>query len=196
YVSRDVTVIDLTGTVEKVATTLSSASLPVAGSAEDRVQIGKDLYFTSIGTFDPATPGGTAITGRMSNNGWGSCSACHPFGLTDNVVWIFGAGPRRTVPQHADFAPGAPTTQKALNWSAIFDEEEDFEGNIRGVSGGQGLIVLADGVTQDPNVAAFMPASGGRQQLKVRGVAAWDAIKAFVASGIRAPISPASKTDP
>jgi cytochrome c peroxidase len=32
--------------------------------------------------------------------------------------------------------------------------------------------------------------------LKVRGVGAWDAIKAFEQFGIRAPISPVSKTDP
>jgi uncharacterized protein (TIGR03437 family) len=195
YVSRDVTVVDLTGPVEKVATTLASASLPVVGTPDDTVQIGKELYNTSIGEFDPATPGGPPITGRMSNNGWGSCGACHPFGLSDNVVWIFGAGPRRTISQHADFAPGSNPAQRALNWSAIFDEEEDFEANIRGVSGGQGLIVLADGVTQDPALAAFTPASGGRRQLKVRGVSAWDAIKAFVARGIRAPISPANKND-
>jgi uncharacterized protein (TIGR03437 family) len=196
YVSRDVTVINLTGTVEAVTATMQSSTLPTSGTPDDRVQVGKELYFTSVGVFDPATPGGAPITGRMSNNGWGACSACHPFGVSDNVVWIFATGPRRTVPQHADFAPGDPTTQKALNWSAIFDEEEDFEANIRGVSGGLGLIVLADGVTQDPNVAAFTPASGGRTQLKVRGVGAWDALKAFISIGIRAPISPASKTDP
>ena len=99
----------------------------MAGSAEDKVQIGKELYYTSIGEFDPPAPGQPAITGRMSNLGWGSCSACHPFGLTDNVVWIFGAGPRRTVPQHVDFTGGNAATLRALNWSAIFDEEEDFE---------------------------------------------------------------------
>src|SRR5204862_3711357 len=66
YVSRDVTVIDLTGTVEKVATTLSAASLPTAGTQDDRVQIGKELYFTSIGAFEPATPRGAALTQRMS----------------------------------------------------------------------------------------------------------------------------------
>jgi uncharacterized protein (TIGR03437 family) len=196
YVSRDVTVINLTGTAETVTTTMQSSNLPVPGTPDDKVQVGKELYYTSVGVFDPATSGGTPITGRMSNNGWGACSACHPFGLSDNVVWIFAAGPRRTVPQHADFAPGDPPTQKALNWSAIFDEEEDFEANIRGVSGGLGLIVLADGITQDPSVAAFTPASGGRTQLKVRGVGAWDALKAFISTGIRTPISPASKTDP
>jgi cytochrome c peroxidase len=86
---------------------------------------------------------------------------------------------------------------RALNWSAERDEEEDFELNIRAVSGGQGLIVLADGVTPDPNVFNLTPqASANRNQLKVRGVNAWDAIKAFEQFGIRPPISPFSKTDP
>jgi cytochrome c peroxidase len=118
--------------------------------------------------------------------------------LTDNVVWIFAAGPRRTIPQHTDFDQTDPQrrTQRALNWSAIFDEEEDFELNIRGVSGGLGLIVQEDGVTQDNPVAAFNPANGGRRQLKVRGVNAWDAIKAFEKFGIRPPISPVPKGDP
>jgi uncharacterized protein (TIGR03437 family) len=196
YVSRDVTVIDLSGSAERVSATLSSAGLPAAGTPEEKVQIGKELYHTSIGEFDPPAAGQPAITGRMSNQGWGSCGSCHPFGLTDNVVWIFGAGPRRTVPQHVDFTGGDPATLRALNWSAIFDEEEDFEANTRGVSGGLGLIVLADGVTPDPSLAAFTPASGGRLQLKVRGVGAWDAIKSYIVSGIRAPISPALKTDP
>ena len=58
-------------------------------------------------------------------------------------------GPRRTIPQHADFDQTDPprTIMRVLNWSAERDEEEDFELNIRAVSGGAGLIVLADGVT-------------------------------------------------
>jgi uncharacterized protein (TIGR03437 family) len=196
YISRDVTVIDLSGSVERVIATLSSAAPPAVGTPEDAIQIGKELYHTAIGDFDPPADGQPAITGRMSNNGWGSCASCHPFGLSDNVVWIFGAGPRRTIPQHADFAPGDPTTLRALNWSAIFDEEEDFELNIRGTSGGAGLIVGADGVTPEPAVAAFTPANAGRRQLKVRGQNAWDSLKAYIAKGIRSPISPVSKTDP
>ena len=59
---------------------------------------------------------------------------------------------------------------------------------------GDGLIVLGDGVTQDPNVTNFTPlANGGRNQLKVQRRARWDAIKAFVQFGIRAPISPVSQ---
>jgi cytochrome c peroxidase len=134
----------------------------------------------------------------MSNNGWGACSSCHPFGLTDNVVWIFGSGPRRTIPQHTDFdlTEATRSRQRALNWSAIFDEEEDFELNIRGVSGGQGIIVAAGTSTPEGTVAAFTPANAGRPQLTVNGVGGWNAIKAFVQFGIRPPISPVSKTDP
>src|SRR5215467_6938840 len=134
----------------------------------------------------------------MSANGWGACSACHPFGLSDDVVWIFPTGPKRTIPQHTDFDQTDPnrTIMRALNWSAERDEEEDFELNIRAVSGGQGLIVQDDGITPDPNVANFIPkASGGRKQLKVRGVPAWDAIKAYIQT-IRGPISPIPASDP
>ena len=197
YVSRDVTIIDLA--TEQVMATVPSANLPIAGTLEDKVQVGKELYNTSIGEFDPATPGGDPIVGRMSANGWGACSACHPFGLSDDVVWIFPTGPKRTIPQHTDFDQTDPnrTIIRALNWSAERDEEEDFELNIRAVSGGQGLIVLSDGVTQDPSVFNLTPlASANRNQLKVRNVNAWDAIKAFVQFGIRAPISPVSKSDP
>jgi uncharacterized protein (TIGR03437 family) len=200
YITRDVSVVDLSGNVEKVTTTLKSANVPTAGTPEDKAHAGKELYFTSVGDFDPATPGGAAITGRMSNNGWGSCGSCHPFGLSDNVVWIFPSGPKRTIPQHTDFdqTDALRKTLRALNWSAERDEEADFELNIRVVSGGLGLIVGADGVTQEPNVANFTPlASKGRNQLKVRGVPAWDAIEAFVQTGIRAPISPLrGSTDP
>jgi uncharacterized protein (TIGR03437 family) len=196
YVSRDVTVVDLTTSPEKVLATLVSTAPTQPGTLQDKIQIGKELFNTSVGVFDPPAAGQPAITGRMSNNGWGSCSACHPEGLTDNVVWIFAAGPRRTVPLHSTFAPGDPNQQRALNWSAIFDEVEDFEGNIRNVSGGLGLFVQSDGITQAAAVPAFIPASGGQPQLKVRGVGSWDAIKAYVQSGIRAPVSPASKQDP
>jgi YVTN family beta-propeller protein len=198
YVSRDVSVLDLTTVPERLAATIQSASLPPAGSLAERIQIGKELYNTSIGEFDPA-PGTTdAIVGRMSAKGWGSCAACHtPFGLSDNVVWIFPSGPRRTIAQHADFDQTVPGRQRILNWSAERDEQEDFELNIRGVSGGAGLIVQADGSTPDPSVFNLTPqASGGRNQLTVRGVPAWDALEAFVQSGIRAPKAPGAPFDP
>jgi cytochrome c peroxidase len=176
YISRDVAVIDLSSSPEALIDTMQSENLPTPGSQQAKIHIGKELYNTSVGEFDPPAAGQPAIAGRMSRDGWGSCATCHtPWGLSDNVVWIFGAGPRRTISQHA----------------------EDFELNIRNVSGGKGLIVLADGITPDTDVNNFRPkANAKRKQLKVRGVNAWDALKAFEAFGIRAPPSPVSKTEP
>src|SRR2546430_13376620 len=74
-----------------------------------------------------------------------------------------------------------------------------FKLNFRAVSGGLGMIVQADGVTQEPtsNVPNLRPiANANRNQLKLRGFGGWDAIKAFIQFGIRPPISPFSKTDP
>jgi hypothetical protein len=203
YVSRDVTIIDLTRTPELVIGAMQSSALPVPGTRADMIHIGKELYNTSVGVFDPPPGSTTPIVGRMSNNGWGSCGTCHPNnGLSDNVVWIFPSGPKRTISQHTDFDKTQPPNpeptniQRALNWNAERAEQEAFELNIRAVSGGQGLIVLPDGITQDPNVKNLDPKSGGRNQLKVRGVNAWDAIEAFIQSGVRAPISPVKKNDP
>ena len=58
YISRDITVIDLTGTVERATATVSSSNLPAAGTPDDAIHIGKELYNTSIGDFEPAAPGG------------------------------------------------------------------------------------------------------------------------------------------
>jgi YVTN family beta-propeller protein len=194
FISRDVSVVDLA--TEQVIATMPSAALPSPNSQEGRIHIGKELYNTSIGVFDPLTPGGPAITGRMSRAGWGSCASCHtPRGLTDNVVWIFGSGPKRTISQHTDFDLSDPQrkSQRVLNWSAERDEEEDFELNIRGVSGGLGLIINANG-EQDADVKNLVPsASAGRRQLTVSGVPAWDALKAYMQFGIRAPIAPPTK---
>lgn len=200
FISRSVSVIDLGSVPEQVLVTMSSSRLPAPGTLADKIHIGKELYNSSTGEFDPPVGSTEPVLGRMSNKGWGSCAACHtPAGLSDNVVWIFGSGPKRTLAQHADFDPTVAdrSRMRMLNWSAERDEQEDFELNIRAVSGGAGLIVGADGVTPDPNVVNLTPAaSAGRNQLKVRGVGAWDAIKAYVQFGIRAPISPQPAFDP
>ena len=124
------------------------------------MQRGKELFNTSIGP-EGTNDNARKPAGRMSDFGWGSCYGCHPRGLTDGVTWMFGDGPRQTVsmestvahPQtpvlnvnvNANFAPLLPAFhQRALNWSAVRDEIQDFELNIRNVSGGQGLIALKD----------------------------------------------------
>lgn len=200
-VSRDVTVIDLTRNPEQVIGTMRSAALPASGSPEELVLAGKELYITSVGEFENGF-------GNMSAEGWGACATCHPFGLTDNVVWIFGAGPRRTISQHQDFAGGF---QRTLNWSGIFDEEHDFDLNIRGVSGGKGLLLKVDGSGLEETAKigglalgtppALAVNNSTRPQIKFRTqsgklVNAWDAIVAYEKT-IRAPISPlAGSSDP
>ena len=198
-ISHDVTVVDLTRTPEQVIATMRASALPAAGSPEELVWAGRELYNTSIGDFENAV-------GNMSAEGWGSCASCHPFGLSDNVVWIFGAGPRRTLSQHQDFAGGV---QRVLNWSGIFDEEHDFEGNIRGTSGGKGLLFKQDGSALEEGAKIVgLPAgnppgapNSTRPQLKFRTasgslVNSWDAIIAYEKT-IRAPISPLrGSTDP
>jgi hypothetical protein len=116
----------------------------------------------------------------MSTDGWQACASCHPDGLSDGVVWAFASGPRKSIPLNGTFSPANPAgNQRVLNYSAIFDEIEDFELNIRGVSGGAGLIVLPGTTEPDPNVKAFDPSNAGRDQLHVGGIGAWDAIVAW-----------------
>ena len=217
-VSRDVSVIDIAGadpSTYKEIGRIQSTALPT-DPFQLQVLRGKELFNTSIG------PAGTnenalAPAGRMSDFGWGSCYGCHPRGLADGVTWMFGDGPRQTVsmessaahPQlpgvnvnvNANFAPLMPAFhQRALNWSAVRDEIQDFELNIRNVSGGQGLIALPDAggnrgavdkcvfnlVLPNPNpnnCAAETAITTGRDP-------DLDAIAAYIAFGIRAPTAP------
>ena len=106
-------------------------------------------------------------TGRWSlkGQGWGACQSCHTDGLTDNVTWYFARGPRQSTSLDGTFGkdnmgnPLSPTDQRILNWSAINDELSDFEGNVRGVSGGVGAIVTTDSVN---DAGAPAPATSDR----------------------------------
>jgi YVTN family beta-propeller protein len=133
FVSRNVSVVDLT--TDAVVNVIRIAPLPAPGSLEEVIAVGAEMFFSSRGNFNrPASA--TVSTGeRLSSEGWQSCASCHFEGLTDGVVWEFGAGPRKSVPLNAIFNPNNPNEQRILNYSAIFDEVEDFELNIRNVSG-------------------------------------------------------------
>ena len=80
-------------------------------------------------------------TTRWSFGGqaWNSCEGCHPGGLTDNVTWFFATGPRQSVALDGSYGPNFE--HRVFNWTGIFDEIADFEGNTRGISGGVGAIV-------------------------------------------------------
>jgi len=191
YLSKDVSVVDLSKQPEAEMARLQSVGLPPSGSDAEKFLIGNYLFNTSVGTFDEG------VSGRMSSQGWQSCASCHPDGLSDGVVWAFASGPRRTIPLNGTFSPADPDhNQRVLNDSAIFDEIQDFELNIRGVSGGAGLIVKDGSTDAEPNVKAFDPPNAGRPQLHVHGVGAWDAITAWVAHRVVSPQSAFAHVDP
>jgi len=191
FISKDVSVIDLTASPEAEIARIQSADLPPAGSDPAKFLTGNELFNTSRGEFDEG------VSERMSSEGWQACASCHPDGLSDGVVWAFAAGPRKSVPLNGTFSPKNPTgDQRVLNYSAIFDELEDFELNIRGVSGGPGLIVVAGGTEQEPVVKAFDPPNSGRPQLHVNGFGAWDALVAWTQQRIPSPVSPYRGVDP
>jgi len=157
-----------------------SADLPLAGSIAEQVRRGKIDFFTSRPPW--------------SDRGWGGCWSCHPDGRTDTVTWAFEAGPRQTISLDGTFNHVAAGDQRALNWSPVRDENQDFELNTRGVFGGRGFITVAtdlngDGLTpdSDPNVRNFGPASSNRASQQ-------EDITAFLRLGIRAPIAPPSSS--
>jgi YVTN family beta-propeller protein len=158
FVSRNVSVVDLT--IDQVAAVIRTAPLPAPGSPQEVVAVGAEMFFSSRGNFN--RPVGTVVstTERLSSEGWQSCSSCHFEGLTDSVVWEFGAGPRKSVPLNASFNPNNPNDQRVLNYSAIFDEIEDFEANIRNVSGPGALAAPLACTAPPPPTSTFDPNHG------------------------------------
>ncbi|MCE9579612.1 MAG: hypothetical protein K8W52_41210 [Deltaproteobacteria bacterium] len=123
WVTRQLGVIDL----GKQALVTTIASAPISTDEAD-ANDGRRFYFTG--------------RGRWSKNAWSSCGSCHPDGLSDNITWVFGSGPRQTTSMDGTFSHHAGTAgkQRALNWTAINDEIHDFERNTRGTSGGLGAV--------------------------------------------------------
>jgi YVTN family beta-propeller protein len=129
WVDRSVSVLDLNSQTVS-GTPIPTENKPAAGTAEARALNGKKFFFTG--------------TGRWALQGVNSCGSCHPDGLSDNITWVFAAGPRQSTPLDGTFAKNDPTDQRVLNWTAIFDEMHDFELNTRGTAGGKGAITTKD----------------------------------------------------
>jgi YVTN family beta-propeller protein len=136
WVTRRLAVVDLAA--QAMTSTVESSPLPTVAT-EQSVQRGRRFYFTGRGRWSASV-----LNGAKGGEGWSSCGSCHPDGLTDNITWSFGAGPRQTTSQDGTFSHGpGPQKQRILNWTGIFDEHHDFERNTRDVSGGLGAITTA-----------------------------------------------------
>lgn len=88
---------------------------------------------------------------RLARDGYMSCAACHDDAGHDGRTWDFtglGEGLRNTVGLR-----GRAGAHGRLHWSASFDEVQDFEGQIRKLAGGTGLMTdaaLATGTRAQP----------------------------------------------
>ncbi|HET6582711.1 MAG TPA: YncE family protein [Nannocystaceae bacterium] len=182
-VDRSVTSIDL-AKQESAEEAVASAELPTSAGDLDALR-GQKFFNTGLG--------------RWSTNGWVSCLACHPAGLSDNVTWSFPAGPRQSIDLSTTFDRGG-SVQRILNWTGIFDEIHDFELNTRGVAGGTGAIVSSTDLNPDgtANTAVridFVGPGGTADPINgfdigsARAVAVsgatpddWDAIETYIAT--------------
>jgi len=210
YISRNVSVVNLdTDAVVKV---IPTTTLPLANTQDEQLQVGKEIFFSSRGVFD----GGK--TNRLSSEGWQNCASCHFAGLTDGNIWSFNAGPRKAVPLNGTWNPHDADDQRVLNYSAIFDEVQDFEANIRNISGPGNLPAPAPANTLDPNhglligddgnidnapgvVNSFLKPNAGRPQLTVtlpgssKPWPALDAMNEWARFNIRTPNGPLSDAE-
>lgn len=127
--THNVSFIDLN--VQGVSTAFAAAPLPASGSSDDKIRKGKRFFDTGMGRWS------------FKGQAWGACQSCHPDALSDNVTWYFARGPRQATSLDGTFSKKDPSDQRVLNWTGIFDEVADFDGNTRGTSGGVGSIVRA-----------------------------------------------------
>jgi YVTN family beta-propeller protein len=161
FVSRNISVVDLKQ--DAVVRTIRIADLPQPGSQEETVGVGAEMFFGSRGNFNRPAGATVSTSERLSSEGWQSCSSCHFKGLTDSVVWAFGTGPRKSLPLNASFNPRNRDQQKILNYSAVNDEVEDFDLNVRNVSGPGALAAAqacANPAPAQPATSTFDPNHG------------------------------------
>jgi cytochrome c peroxidase len=122
-----------------------------------------------------------ALHDRLARDNYLSCASCHNDGGHDGRVWDltgFGEGLRNTI----DLRGKAGMGHGPVHWTGNFDEIQDFEGQIRVLSGGTGLMSNTDFNTGTRSQPLGDPKAGQSTDL--------DALAAYVASLTEAPASP------
>lgn len=118
---------------------------------------------------------------RLARDRYLSCATCHDDGGHDGRTWDltgFGEGLRNTISLRGRAGMG----QGRLHWSGNFDEVQDFEGQIRDLAGGAGLMsdeAFFSGTVSQP---LGTPKAGRSDDL--------DALASYVASLDTMPASP------
>ena len=132
FMDRTVSVYDLSELMTEGVANLPLLATKLSHSGEKlspEVLQGKKLFYDAQDT-------------RLARDGYISCSSCHNDGGHDGRTWDltgFGEGLRNTVNLR-----GRAGGQGFLHWSNNFDEVQDFEGQIRNLASGSGLMANAD----------------------------------------------------
>jgi YVTN family beta-propeller protein len=162
FMDRTVGVFDLTKLLNlgesnmPAVATLASVSTELLGA---QVLKGKQFFYDARDT-------------RLARDAYMSCASCHNDGGDDGRTWDLtgmGEGLRNTINLR-----GRASAQGFLHWSANFDEVQDFEGQIRGLAGGDGLMSDAEFTTGTRNQPLGDKKAGINADL--------DALAAYVAS--------------
>ncbi len=128
FMDRSVTVHDLSRLVtagEARVPFVASVGTVGAEKLDATVLLGKQLFYDARDT-------------RLAKDAYMSCASCHNDGGHDGRTWDltgFGEGLRNTIALR-----GRGSSHGKLHWSANFDEVQDFEGQIRALAGGTGLM--------------------------------------------------------
>jgi DNA-binding beta-propeller fold protein YncE len=136
--TRNVTVLDLAAQEIAGLSAGTPTTAAAAAPATDQTEIdkleGKRFFVTGLGRWS------------WRGQAWGACVNCHGDGLTDNVTWLLGRGPRQSPSLDASFVKGAAakgdaTDYRVNSWEGTQDELTDHEGGTRSFCGGVGWIV-------------------------------------------------------
>jgi hypothetical protein len=131
-VAQQLSVVDLTTETRVATIDTTEGDQNAAAIKSSAANKGKGLFASGLGIWS------------LDGQGWSSCETCHPGGGSDNVVWYFSRGPRRSLPTYNAYdkhvADPAAATRRLLLWGANVDEIHDVEVIVRTVSGGAGAI--------------------------------------------------------
>ncbi|MEO6599404.1 MAG: PKD domain-containing protein, partial [Polyangiaceae bacterium] len=131
FMDRSVTVVDISPLVvfgESRAQVVSTLRTITTEKLSATVLSGKQLFYDAK---DP----------RLARDAYLSCASCHEDGRSDGRTWDLtglGEGLRNTISLR-----GRAGGQSLLHWSGNFDEVQDFEGQIRTLAQGTGLLTDA-----------------------------------------------------
>ena len=128
FMDRTIGVYDLSALVDEGIADVPQVAAWIAAPSEKltpQVLLGKQLFYDARDT-------------RLARDAYISCASCHNDGGQDGRTWDltgFGEGLRNT-----SSLRGRAGAQGFLHWSNNFDEVQDFEGQIRALAGGTGLM--------------------------------------------------------